>query len=157
MSDEKQIVEVSAWDQLNDAVTFTVEIERPGGSVLRVRMRELSYTDWIQVEIDNPLPSPPIIAGKGGSKQYDRENPDYLRKLGESLETMAYKRLLKALVVDVPGETEEDQLVELRKMPAPILRALRTQVETMHMANQARIEDRAGGFQSSADIDTEDM
>lgn len=153
---DKQTVTADTWDALNDRVTVWVEIERPGGLV-RVPLRELSYHEWIQVEIDEPLPSPPVIAGKGGVKQYDRENPDFRRKLGEVYERWTYRRLLKALQVVVPGEDEAAQMQALSEMSAPLLRALTTILETMHISNKARVEDRAGSFQPGDEVDAESL
>lgn len=142
-----ETITAASWDDLNDRTTVWVEIERPAG-VLRIPLRELTYHDWIQVEIDDPLPGPPVVAGKGGAKQYDRDEPTYRRKVGEIYERWTYRRLLKALQVAVPGEDEAAQMKALGEMSAPLLAALMGVLQSMHVANKARIEDRAGSFRA---------
>lgn len=144
------VVTASSWADLNDRVTVWIEIERPGG-LLRIPLRELTYHEWLQVELDEPMPAPPVIAGKGGVKQYDRDNPDFRRKTGEVYERWTYRRLLAALKVDVPGETEAEKIAALADMPAPLLQAIVGQLAAMHMANKARVEDRAGSFHPGDD------
>jgi hypothetical protein len=140
-----ETITVQSWGDLSDRTTVWVEIERPAG-LLRIPLRELTYHDWIQVEIDDPLPNPPVIAGKGGTKQYDRDEPAYRRKVGEVYERWTYRRLLKALQVTVPGEDEAAQMQALGEMSAPLLTALMGVLQSMHMANKARVENRAGSF-----------
>lgn len=148
------VVTVNSWDALNDRVTIWVEVERPG-VVLRIPLRELTYHEWLSVELDEPMPAPPVIAGKGGIKQYDRSNPDYQRRVGEVYERWTYRRLLRALQIKVPGEDEDEKIRALSEMSAPLLRALMQQLEAMHMANKARIENRAGSFQPDDATDAE--
>lgn len=145
MDEQKQTIQVATFDDLNDVITTTIRIERAGADLI-IPIRELSYADYLQVEIEHPLPEPPKIGTKDGPK-YDRNNPDYQRAVGEKVNEWTLRRMARAIQVTIPGDSEDERVESLRKLPAQIVRTLGDQIELMHQRTVARVENRADGFQ----------
>lgn len=145
MDEHKQVIEVATFDDLNDVITTVIVIERAGAD-LKIPIRELSYTDYIQVELDYPLPEPPKIGTKDGPR-YDRENPEYRGKVVARSNEWTLRRMARSLRITIPGDTEDERIAHLRTLPAQIVRTLGDQIELMHQRTVARIENRADGFQ----------
>ena len=154
MSDKEQIL-VTNLDQLDDRVTLNIVIDRPGDAELIVPIRELDYQDWLQVEFDHPLPNAPVDgADRHGRKTRNTSDPAYLQSLTEVIEKRDYVRLLMALQIDIPGETEDEQMATLAKLPATVIRTLRGELNALHSISEARVEGHANGFQPGSGAGT---
>lgn len=155
MNEEKRQIQVTSLEQLNDRITVNLIIDRPGGVELVIPLREIDWQDYLQVEFDYPLPKPDKIgADRNARPIYDTASDKYIKATNDVLEKRDYARLLMALQIDIPGETEEEQMAALAKMPATVIRTMRTALNQMHSISESRVEGRANGFQQNGDSDT---
>ncbi len=104
-----------------------VEIEQPGGDVLVVPLRLLTYARWNRIGREVKTPSPPMTGVDPTTKRplYDTNNPDYLSAVAEAGEERNYRRLLAALDLPIEGATVDAQIASLREMvDAGVMRQL---------------------------------
>lgn len=139
---------VAVFDDLRDEVTVNLEFERHDGSIMVIPVREIPYRDWLAIEREVPLPSPPRGgADKSGRPWYDTNDPAYIQAFNEAQDRRGYLRVLKALAVDVPGDTVDDKVASIQELPTEIVMTLATYVGQMHARKEARVQARAGTFQ----------
>lgn len=155
MTDEPKRAEkliTSFADLADDFVRITVRIPRPDGIDLVIPMRTLSYSDWVAIEREFPLPQPPKMgADRMGRPITDETDPGYRRGLSDIADKRMYTRLLRALQVEVPGETDDEKRAALAALDTQIILSMRAVLETAHMAMIGAIEDRAESFRSDGD------
>lgn len=153
MGDEIQVKQAHTFEDLLDEVVTTIKIPRPGGVIMAVPVKELSYGEWFQVEIDDPKPLPPINVGAGGKKIRDTEDETYKKQCIPINERWMKRRVLLAINkvseenrLHIPGANEDEQLAELEKIPMSILTTLYNTLANMHGVKVASVDALAETF-----------
>ena len=158
MDDERNVIKVTSFAELQDNVTVNLEIERHDGSVMVIPIRELGYSDWVNVEREVPYPQPPAGgADNKGVPWYDNNNPDYRRKIADAVERRGYLRMLKAIQLDIPGETLDEKIDALASLPTEIILTVGTYLNEMHQTRKATVKARAASFQRDVIADDADL
>jgi hypothetical protein len=140
-------------------IDIIVEIDRPGGEIIAVPLRTLTYSDWLRLGLEIPNPTPPISGvDKSGQPIFDTRNLDYLRQLEDANIKRGLRRLLAALQIDVPGDTVGDQLAALEAtLDSGVGRQLLGVLAQIAAKGEARIAHRAGTFQPAGADDWPDL
>lgn len=106
------------------AQTYLFEIVAPTGEDLLVEMRALTPADILQINRAlPPVPKPPekdFRKDDDGRLQliYDTADPGYLQALEDRRVQLMNRAILRAWVVDLPGETEDERLAALDTLAA---------------------------------------
>lgn len=129
-------------------VAIRVEIERPGGDLLVVPLRTLTYSEWLRLGFEVPDPTPPISGvDKNGRPVFDTRHPDYLRAVEMATLQRGLRRLLAALQIDIPGDTAEQKLAALdASLDAGVARQLLGVLGRLAAKGEAHITARADTF-----------
>ena len=130
--------------------TILAEIELADGEVVVIELRSLSYFTYNQIRWSVPDPAPETVGmDKHGKPIYGYNDPAFRRKVNEAEMQRTYKLLLAALVMDIPGETDDDRLEYLQnELDASIVRQLVEMLQKMAVKGEARIAARAQTFQN---------
>lgn len=112
-----------------------------------VSMRTLSFGDWQQIGNSVVDPLPPVRGAKpDGSKIYDYSDSDYLRALEAARELRSCRRLLRALVLPVPGRDEAEQIDYLKGLDNALFNGLVQSLSLLGAGRKATVEARAASF-----------
>lgn len=129
-------------------VTVNVTLELADGTEVMVPMRSLSQhqVNSIRWEVDDP--APPISGtDKSGRPVFDYNNPTYIKGRNEAEMERAYRVLLAALAIEIPGETKDDRLSYLKnEFDARVVRQLNEALGGLLMGGTARVAARAAEF-----------
>lgn len=137
-------------------VVVDVEVQRPDGVTLAVPLRTLTEAKMREIRASVTWPTPPTVDFKkvGGEVVpiLDRNDPAYLAADREADARLSYKALLAALVLDIPGETEEAKLAALRDgLGAYAFAVLLTAVNRINIISAEEIAQVARSFQRRRD------
>jgi hypothetical protein len=126
-----------------------VNLQMPSGEPLRLVLRMLTLREWQSVEIGAPArPKPPITGVDPVTRRplLDEKDQEYNRALNDWWAMLQDKRLLMALVMTVPGDTEAEQLDHLARLPVGIRNGLHQALSQMLNIGTARLEVVAANF-----------
>jgi hypothetical protein len=128
---------------------MNVNLEMPNGTPLRVLLRMLTLREWQSVEAGAlPRPKPPIAGVDPVTKRplLDEKDQEYNRALNDWWAALQDKRLLMALEMTIPGDTEAEQLDHLARLPVGIRNGLHQALTQMLNIGSARLEVVASTF-----------
>lgn len=157
MADEekKEIIQVTSLEQLGSQKVNLV-IELPD-AVLHIPAHTMTYAQWIACAREVPQPNPPEFAGKG-NVFYNREDPDFRRRMDEWNDQVAMLRVLKCLDIPIEGNTQDEKLATLtNKLGAQVTLAIVGGLTRAHTGGLARVQSRADTFLGNGTGDTPDM
>ena len=144
---EQKVINVATFEDLQDHVTYNIEIERHDGTLMRIPVRELGYKEWIAAEREAPMPAPIVIgADSNGRPLYNDKDPAYKQARAEALERRVYLRMSKALKIDIPGDTVDEQIDYVANLPAEIFATISVYMNQMHQVRTAEVKARAESF-----------
>ena len=135
-----------------------VIVEMPNGQELSFTLRELNLNEWNRIERAVTNPAPPIRGvDKNARPVYNYYDTDYLRAIAEANEKRTLLHLLAALELDVPGDSQDEQLQWLQEeLPRPLLSGLVEALNQTERTWEARVIDRAEQFQPNGASSTTD-
>lgn len=129
-----------------------VMVKRPDGKRVAVMLRPLSEDEIWQLRKTVPRLKPPLksierIAGRI-QEIYDYDHEDYVKAVEESDRLFANKMLLASLLLDIPGETEEERLAALSKRLGKYAHSqLVAAVQRLNIISQKELADVSASFQ----------
>lgn len=140
-----------------EPLRVSAELELPGGDVLIVPLRLLTYAAWNRIGREVKNPSPPL-SGVDANKRpiHDLNDPTYQNAIAEAGEERNYRRLLAALDIPIPGATVEDKVKALREtVDAGVMRKLMDFLGGVIVQGEAAISGRQfhdAGTGGAADV-----
>jgi hypothetical protein len=138
---------ITEWGQLSDDTTVTVHVEDLDRTV-SVVMRVPDAMDVLQIEMDEPMPDPPLVVDRNGLPRRNDNDPTYIKETRSVAIRRDERRVALTLVTPpIPGETFEEQSKALRDLPAHIYNALRDLASQLCYSRSARVEERGEKFQ----------
>lgn len=145
--DTPEIVAIEKWGQLTDHTVMTVPIQDIDREIV-VKMRTPDAMDVLQIEVDEPLPDPPLKVDRRGLPVAMRDDPAYKRQEAAVAIRRDERRVLLTLVEPkVPGDTLDERIENLQKLPAHIYHALRDMATQICYSRSARVDKRGEKFQ----------
>lgn len=105
------------------AQTYEFEIDSPDGDVLIVELRAMTPDERAEIDFRrNPKPQPPVMDFRviDGSPYpvYNYEDAGYTAQFGAWVNRRMRLLIIHALVMDLPGETDDERLDALNSMAA---------------------------------------
>ena len=150
--DGREIIEVRSLDDLEiSKVTIKLELGEDF-PVYYIPTRILSLSEWLACGREIERPSPPGMGSKNGTI-YDYNEPGYLQRLADYNEKVMYRRLLRALLIEVPGATDSEKVASLEKrLGAGTTQTLYSILTQYHSIRMAQVETRARSFHNGGDL-----
>lgn len=141
---------VASLEDLKPAAV-NVEVELEDGEIVVFPLRMPTFFDMLKVERAIPLPeAPPMGADKHGRPVRNTNDAGYLQSLGETYTRRQTVHLAKALLMDVPGDTDEAKADWLQdNLSARVMRLLGAVFQEVVRGGEARVEDRAATFHTN--------
>ena len=135
---------------------YNVDIELTDGETVRIPMKTLSLKAWNEAGADVADPVPPINGvDKFERPIHDHSDPTYARLMNEAANLRAYKRLLVALKIDVPGETDAERIEWLEtELDFGVAQTLVEVMAKQASDVEARVAKRAASFPANGASDT---
>ena len=100
----------------------------PNGEAITIRMRVLTPTEQLDIETAVPLPKPPVAdiqRFEGVVQQiYATGDPAYLQALQNAHRRRTYMQIIQCWEETVPGDTVDEQIDNLGRLPSWTLAAL---------------------------------
>ena len=99
---------------LADLGTFDVivEVDLPTGEIGEMRMKTLTYAQWLRLGAEIPDAVPPASGFDAKKMQptYNYADPTYQAQQAEVIMRRSFRRLLAALTFEIPGDTIDAQI-----------------------------------------------
>lgn len=134
-------------DLPNRDVPVRIEMD---SETLIIPCRAMTYKRYQELGRLIPDPEPPVLAGKNG-KMYDRENPEYLRRLTEVADERLFLRLAEFVQAEIPNTPQTDLKARAawisEHMEMSIVRGLSSAMTMTVLGGEAHVEARAVSFQ----------
>lgn len=156
--------ETVSFEDLGE-VTVIVPLVRPDGRQLNVPMRTLSDHEIWELRAKDKRPAQPIeIRRWDGPEKPPRPGPvtsgaAYDKYVLESaVSSRRWNRLLmlKSILMDIPGETDDEKIEKLEQMGAWALRPLTEHLNRLLGLTETEVQAKADSFQRTRDSDTAD-
>lgn len=125
---------------------LTIEIEMDD-EVLVIPMKALTFKEWQEAQrsVPNPTP-PPSRVGKNGEPIFDYNDPAYLTQMADATNKRMMLMLIRAIQIEIPGETEDQQIEFLRGLEYGLLDKLAALMAEFNREVNAHINARADSF-----------
>jgi hypothetical protein len=111
-------IDVTSLDDLGEVV-FAVEIPRPDGKVVRVRLRALTDAKIWGIRNSITWPTAPVRDYRKTEGDvlpvYDYANADFLKAQSNTDRNLTRRLMAAALEMDIPGDTLEEKAAEVEK------------------------------------------
>lgn len=117
MTEPTQTIVAKSLEDLGEE-TVVVTIPKPNGALVSVVLRVLSEQDIWDIRHAMTWPKPPVDLQKvnGAVKRIPNyDDSAYLEAVRVADRDFSIKILMAALVLDIPGETEDERIKTLRK------------------------------------------
>ena len=133
---------VTSLDDLPSAGdTIWIEFTAEGG-IYEIETRRLSHADWMQIDFDLPHESPPQRVGKRGV-EYNYEDVDYLKRVGQRQQTLALRRIAASLTMPIAGNDLEQKARTISTTkPVGFVNALYGALSALHGEGEADVVER---------------
>lgn len=142
---EKPVVRISNLDAMLPA-EFTAVLETEDQR-FEVPMRGVSFAEYQAIGWSVPDPTPPITsAGKNGPI-FDYNDAGYKRAMQQAETKRMHLRLLAALALPVPGDTDDEKIAFLQSLDANYVRMLTVALVQMVTDGKASLEAKSATFQ----------
>lgn len=134
----------------------TVEIlepvERPDGQTVNVPLRSLPSEEMRKIRASIKWPEPPVtdfktIDGKKGIPIYNYQDDGYKKATDDATHTLALRMILASLLIEIPGETEDEKFESLKsKLGQYALESLTTAISAINHLSEEAVAKRARSF-----------
>jgi hypothetical protein len=143
---EKKRIDIKSLADLRPRM-IDAEIE-VGDEVLVIPCRALTYQEQMEAGWEVSDPVPPIM-GVGDDKRplYDYQDPGYLKQKERANTERMYRRLLRFVQLEIPGETVEERVKALQDtLEYSIVTKLTMLMMRTFTEGEARANSRADSF-----------
>lgn len=141
----------ATFDNLR-AQVYEFEVEAPDGQVFEFSMRALTPAELLAIDLDHPQPQPRVVDFAGKDKDNkpvpvyendsDTHRGEWQRKMATYIQEHRYRQIIKALEMDIPGETEAEQVKALHELGAWAISALSKAVTMVIAVGDERLRAR---------------
>jgi len=127
---------------------YNVDIELTDGDIIRIEMKTLSLKAWNAAGAEVPDPVAPMAGvDKFERPIYNYNDSGYLVAMNEAANRRAYRRLLVAIKIEVPGATDDERITWLEdELDFGVAHKLVEVMSDMASEVDARIANRAASF-----------
>lgn len=140
---------ITTWDDYDVPDTITIQVVDDFGEQPRIYAFEckvLSYLEWERLA-QGLRPAPDVVGASERGPVFSTQTPKYLDDAEMALAKIRLRRVLHSLVVQPPGNSEEEKMDYLSKrMRKGHVKALYNQLAQYHDRSESHISDLAARF-----------